>query len=100
MGWRDLENLVESDCQLCLGAGFYEVIFELVKSGGHMGRLVKAVRVYGTGLGKIDGYRVISRCHLCNAAYHRGVPAEIGPWPDHQVDELLGRDEWENNPKF
>jgi len=93
--WRDLDNVIKTDCQLCGGAGFYEVIFEFVKSGDYkQHRLVKSFRAYGTGQGRMQGYRTMTRCHLCRAAYHRGVPDAIISWQDGQIDELLSR---ENN---
>ena len=90
MSWRDLENVNKSDCPLCEGAGFYEVIAECTKTKDqHRFLTVKGIRVIGTGLCEVKGYRMLTRCHLCNQALLRGVPQEIMPWLDEQVDNLL-----------
>ena len=99
--WRDIDNVVKTDCRLCGGVGYYEVTFEYQKTKDrHRHQIVKAIRVYGTGLSKVEGYRTLTKCHLCNAAYYRGVPATIDPWPDGQIDELLSREEWNGDAKF
>ena len=101
MMWRDTDFIVKSDCPLCAGIGFYEVIFiHAVTSDRRRYKSVVGFRIYGTGLNDMKGYRVLTRCHLCDAAYHRGVPNDIGCWKDNQIDNLLSLQEWNGDPEF
>ena len=100
--WRDIDDVVKTDCPLCQGVGYYEVTFDYQKTKDRRKyKIVKAVRVYGTGLNsKIQGYRMLTRCHLCQASSVRGVPWVIDPWEDGQVDDLLSCEQSEGDAPF
>jgi len=99
--WRDIDQVVKTDCPLCAGVGFYEVVFEYLKSKDqHRRKLVKAIRVVGTGIGPIEGYRMMTRCHMCGAGYDRNIPREIVSWDDGQIDELLSREQSNGDAPF
>ena len=99
--WRDIEDLDPTDCPLCGGAGFYEVLFIIeVTSKRKRVRRVIDTRIYGTGFGDLQGYRVLTRCHLCDAAFNRGVPDDVGCWKDGQPDSLVRAREWNGDPRF
>ena len=101
MSWRDIEQVAKTDCPLCGGVGFYEVIFEIVKSNDQLRhKLVKAIRVVGTGLCETKGYRMMTRCHMCGAGHDRNIPKEIVSWEDGQVDELLSREQSNGDAPF